>query len=168
MGWRIPIELMIDVEHLRKTHPLLLVREYLAMHGLSQSIESLTGKWKPELYHTGMTKLPPHKSKLSLFTVPNENYDPSDFVLVDVLPVPSNPLSFAGDSTNSDGISTHHKRDALLTALSAHKLEEILRTKPYNYGPTLTYDEARATIAPSSDDQTFDQIMLCAPLYRYY
>jgi hypothetical protein len=100
MGWRIPIEIMIDLEHLRKTHSVLLVREYLAMHGLNQTLESVTGKWEPELYHSGMKTSIPHKDRLSIFSVPSEDYDPPHLVLVDSLQVSSNSSLSASVSAN--------------------------------------------------------------------
>lgn len=150
---------MIDIKHLRKTHSVLLVREYLAMHGLNESTESLTGRWEPESYHIGATKLRAKKGRLSLFTVPNEDYDPPEFVLVDSLPVSSSPPSPASLNISPDGISINRERDSLLMMPSARKLAEMLQKKSYNYGPTLTYDEARAAIAPSSDEQTFEQLL---------
>ena len=103
MGWRIPIEVMFDIEHLRKTRPVLLVREYLAMHGLDPSLESATGKWEPELYHSGTTRSLGGTNELSIFSVPNEDYDPSHLVLVDMLSQSSSLQLFAGAGANADG-----------------------------------------------------------------
>jgi hypothetical protein len=104
MGWRIPIEVMFDIEHLRKTRPVLLVREYLAMHGLDQSVENVTGKWESELYHSGSTGSLVDIKELSLFSVPNEDYDPPHLVLVDKLPpVSSNLESSSNNGTSVDG-----------------------------------------------------------------
>jgi hypothetical protein len=103
MGWRIPIEVMFDIEHLRKTRPVLSVREYLAMHGLDPSVESATGKWEPELYHSGTTRSLADTNELSIFSVPNEDYDPSHLVLVDILPQSSSLQSFPNADASADG-----------------------------------------------------------------
>jgi hypothetical protein len=109
MGWRIPIDLMFDIEHLRKTRPVLLVREYLAMHGLNQSIESVNGTWEPGLYHSGTTQSIANKAQHTLFSVPNEDYDPSHLVLVDILPPSANPQSSADNGTSTYGKSINHR-----------------------------------------------------------
>lgn len=76
MGWKIPIEVMIDIPHLRKKHNVVTVLEYLTLQGLDPSRETSTGKWDESYYRSG-----PHQP--SLFVIQNFHYDPPEIVRVD-------------------------------------------------------------------------------------
>ncbi|QRW19286.1 O-FucT domain protein [Rhizoctonia solani] len=68
MGWRIPIGVMLDMNHLRKAHPVVTVAEYLQLNGMSPSIEWSNGAWHREMYQ--------NDGKISIHEIPNNEYDP--------------------------------------------------------------------------------------------
>ncbi|EUC66783.1 O-FucT domain protein [Rhizoctonia solani AG-3 Rhs1AP] len=78
MGWRIPMGVMLDMNHLRKTHSVVTVGEYLELNGMSPEIEWSNGAWHRENYQNG--------GKLSLHEIPNNEYDPEPLVRVEMLP----------------------------------------------------------------------------------
>lgn len=53
MGWRIPIEVMLDIPHLRSTRSVVLVSEYLRLQGLRVQQEWASGAWHTRDYHSG-------------------------------------------------------------------------------------------------------------------
>ena len=77
MGWRVPIDMMIDLPHLQKTHNILRVHDYLLLHGLSPTLEWSNGAWHPD-YHSSTPKP-------TLHTIPNHEYDPQHVVRVESL-----------------------------------------------------------------------------------
>ncbi|KAG9099445.1 hypothetical protein FS749_001252 [Ceratobasidium sp. UAMH 11750] len=79
MGFKVPIGIMLDLTHLRKTHSIVTVEEYLLLHNLSTSLEWSTGHWHPVNYHKAE---PP----VSLYVISNGDYDPKPMVRVDRLP----------------------------------------------------------------------------------
>ncbi|QRV76198.1 O-FucT domain protein [Ceratobasidium sp. AG-Ba] len=78
MGWRVPVGVMLDLNHLRKTHSVVTVGEYLQLNGMPASTEWSNGAWHRENYQNG--------GKVSLHVIPNNEYDPSPMVRVDNLP----------------------------------------------------------------------------------
>ncbi|KAF8679444.1 GDP-fucose protein O-fucosyltransferase [Rhizoctonia solani] len=78
MGWRIPIGVMLDMNHLRKAHPVVTVAEYLQLNGMSPSIEWSNGAWHREMYQ--------NDGKISIHEIPNNEYDPKPTVRVEMLP----------------------------------------------------------------------------------
>ncbi|CAE6424929.1 unnamed protein product [Rhizoctonia solani] len=78
MGWRVPIGLMLDMNHLRKAHPVITVAEYLQLNGMSPSIEWSNGAWHREMYQ--------NDGKVSIHEIPNNEYDPEPTVRVEMLP----------------------------------------------------------------------------------
>lgn len=91
MAWKMPLEVMIDLPKLRQRRNVILVSEYLRLHGLSPQLEASTGKWLRDVYHQG-------KDAPSLFIIKGYEFD-RDVVLVDSYPdtfhpaPPSTPLS---------------------------------------------------------------------------
>ena len=78
MGWRVPVERMIDLPHLRKTHSVMLVSEYLRLHNIDVKTEWSNGAWHRTDYHQ---TVPP----TSLSVIPNNEFDPAMVVRVDNL-----------------------------------------------------------------------------------
>ncbi|KDQ16760.1 hypothetical protein BOTBODRAFT_106823 [Botryobasidium botryosum FD-172 SS1] len=78
MGWRIPMEIMLDIPHLRKTHSVILVSEYLKLHDLDPEIEWSNGAWNRDRYSEGTPKR-------TVRVIPNDAYDPSTILRVDEL-----------------------------------------------------------------------------------
>ncbi|KAH7105228.1 hypothetical protein BKA62DRAFT_692126 [Auriculariales sp. MPI-PUGE-AT-0066] len=94
MGWKLPLGLMIDLPKLRQRHNVLLVSEYLRLHGLGPDLESSTGKWDREAYHSG----PQHPS---LYILEGEYSDPAGQLLVDTLPKDSIRRNSVNSKTKS-------------------------------------------------------------------
>jgi hypothetical protein len=69
---------MLDLNHLRKTHSVVTVGEYLELNGMSPSVEWSNGAWHRENYQNG--------GKLSIHIIPNNEYDPWPIIRVDNLP----------------------------------------------------------------------------------
>ncbi|KAG8903163.1 hypothetical protein FRB99_003664 [Tulasnella sp. 403] len=76
MGWRVPLDVMIDLPHLRKTHNVLLISEYLRLKGMDPNIEWSNGAWHRTDYLGD-------NPKATLQVVPNGEYDPSTILRVD-------------------------------------------------------------------------------------
>ncbi|KZT59687.1 hypothetical protein CALCODRAFT_466636 [Calocera cornea HHB12733] len=74
-GWRVPIEYMFDLPHLRASQPVVLVSEYLTLHGLNPSSEWKSGMWGRWAYEKDNT----------YYMLPNQQYDPQDILRVDRL-----------------------------------------------------------------------------------
>ncbi|KAF8760852.1 GDP-fucose protein O-fucosyltransferase [Rhizoctonia solani] len=71
-------QVMLDMNHLRKAHPVVTVAEYLQLNGMSPSIEWSNGAWHREMYQ--------NDGKISIHEIPNNEYDPKPTVRVEMLP----------------------------------------------------------------------------------
>ncbi|KAI0068212.1 hypothetical protein BV25DRAFT_1818597 [Artomyces pyxidatus] len=87
MGWRIPMPLMLNMTHLRERYPVILISDYLRLHGMPTASEHSNGAWIREEYHTKPYIFEPDQTKLpSLYVIENWWYDPSGVIRVDFLP----------------------------------------------------------------------------------
>ncbi|KAH7914049.1 hypothetical protein BJ138DRAFT_1144531 [Hygrophoropsis aurantiaca] len=87
MGWRIPMSTMINITHLRRTHPVLLVSEYLRLHNLSADLEASNGQWEAEKYHQNPSVFDSSaRGPPSLDVIENWWYDPHGLNRVDSIP----------------------------------------------------------------------------------
>ncbi|KAH7913487.1 hypothetical protein BJ138DRAFT_1111446 [Hygrophoropsis aurantiaca] len=82
MGWRIPITLMFNITHLRQTHSVMLISDYLRMHDLPVDLESTDGHWDLSNY---FLKSSGGAAPLSLFAITNDIYESDDVNRVDVI-----------------------------------------------------------------------------------
>ncbi|KAF8575349.1 hypothetical protein K439DRAFT_1370155 [Ramaria rubella] len=78
IAWHIPLPVMLDIPHLRKSHPVILASEFFELHGLDPSLESFAGDWNRGYYEPNLT-FP------SIHVIPNGEYDPSYVIRVDTL-----------------------------------------------------------------------------------
>ncbi|CEL57748.1 hypothetical protein RSOLAG1IB_02492 [Rhizoctonia solani AG-1 IB] len=78
MGWRVPIGLILDINYLRKAHPVVTIAEYLQLNGMPPSIEWSNGAWHREMYQ--------NNGEMSIHEIPNNEYDPEPMVRVEMLP----------------------------------------------------------------------------------
>lgn len=85
MAWRIPVSLMFNLTHLRETHAVITVSEYLRLHNISADVETTNGRWDTDLYHRGVNIFSDSGVEPSLYVIKNELYD-ADIVRVDQLP----------------------------------------------------------------------------------
>jgi hypothetical protein len=77
MAFRIPISTMLDLPLLRARHPVIILSEYLRLHGLDPEIEASNGQWRKESYHTQPNVFESNRTKTpSLFVVENHWYMP--------------------------------------------------------------------------------------------
>ncbi|KAG2144156.1 uncharacterized protein EDB93DRAFT_1241314 [Suillus bovinus] len=83
MAWRIPVSLMFNLTHLRETHAVITVSEYLRLHNISVDVETTNGRWDTDLYHRGVNI--DSGVEPSLYVIKNEWYDAS-IIRVDQLP----------------------------------------------------------------------------------
>ncbi|KZV87092.1 hypothetical protein EXIGLDRAFT_724109 [Exidia glandulosa HHB12029] len=77
MGFRIPMDVMLNITLMRQKYNVLTFLDYLDLHSLPRNIEWGSGAWDRNGYHAG---------GIPLFVIPNEKYDPSDIVRVDTYP----------------------------------------------------------------------------------
>lgn len=133
MGWRIPLEIMIDIPHLRKTHPVILVSEYLRLQNLPINYEWANGAWQKSVYHSGT-------SSPTLHAIQQNQYDDG------IVRVDSYNLQGKEQPLTSEG----KRMDTLL-------LQALLRTKK----TTLTMGQVRAALSitePIRDGQIEDAL----------
>ncbi|KAF8321692.1 hypothetical protein DL93DRAFT_2051444, partial [Clavulina sp. PMI_390] len=93
LGWKIPIELMIDLERARQYHPVITTREFLEIHGVDPVVEDSRGQWNNITYHNTTAPL----TSPTLFVLLNGQYDPRGTTRVDRItrrvpnPAPGSP-----------------------------------------------------------------------------
>ncbi|KIY73500.1 hypothetical protein CYLTODRAFT_386603 [Cylindrobasidium torrendii FP15055 ss-10] len=84
MAWQIPIDLMLNITHIRQKHHVITAVDYLRLHGLNGSTEALDGRWSLDAYHTQ-----PHvftNQYPSLRKIQHVEYEPKHVVRVDYVP----------------------------------------------------------------------------------
>jgi hypothetical protein len=77
---------MVNLTHLRNTHPVITVSEYLRLHNISENVERSDGHWARNKYHMNPNVLDRSGKMPSLHIIENQNYDPSGIVRVDMIP----------------------------------------------------------------------------------
>ncbi|KAH7919731.1 hypothetical protein BV22DRAFT_1022492 [Leucogyrophana mollusca] len=82
MAWKIPITLMLNITHLRRTHSVLLISEYLRLHDLPTLREVSDGHWDTSQYHRSGAN---GKMEPTLYTIENNLWDPHGTNRVDML-----------------------------------------------------------------------------------
>lgn len=118
MGFKVPIGIMLDLTHLRKTQSVVTVREYLLLHNLSTSLEWSTGHWHPVNYHKAE---PP----VSLRIVTNGEYDPKPLVRVDRLL----PSSIRGNESTELSQMLFERLGNQSAVMPMEVAKEVLSTK---------------------------------------
>ncbi|VDB85455.1 unnamed protein product [Peniophora sp. CBMAI 1063] len=87
MGFRVPIQYMLNVTRLRSMHPTITVAQYLRLHNLPEDLEANDGRWQREAYHVQAAALDDDQSHLpSLSVIENHWYDPWQTTRVDRVP----------------------------------------------------------------------------------
>lgn len=84
MAYRIPITTMLDLTLLREVQPVILVSDYLQLHGLPLHLEQSNGTWSRDAYHSNSNVYTGRKP--SFHEIKNNWYDPSGTIRVDRLP----------------------------------------------------------------------------------
>ncbi|KIO28545.1 hypothetical protein M407DRAFT_242976, partial [Tulasnella calospora MUT 4182] len=135
MGWRIPMDTMLDIPHLRKTWPVILVREYLELHSMDPNKEWSNGAWHRTDY---LAEKPDGSGKYTLFNVKNNAYDPENVVRVDRL----EPLLQKGIKEDADTSSIGLKLYSMMTSKNSKNV--------------IDFEDARSAIGDSMKDQHDD------------
>lgn len=87
MTWRIPITTMFNLTHLRRTHPVILISDYLRLHNLPADTEGSNGAWLQFEYHTHANVFESNPQRRpSLQVIENKWYE-DGINRVDVLPL---------------------------------------------------------------------------------
>lgn len=81
MAWQIPIDLMLNITHIRQTHSVITAVDYLRLHGLRGSAEALDGRWSLDAYHSRPHTLT--NQYPSLRKIQHVEYEPKHVVRVD-------------------------------------------------------------------------------------
>ncbi|KAI0316209.1 hypothetical protein OF83DRAFT_1173097, partial [Amylostereum chailletii] len=143
MGFRVPIQLMLNLTRMRELHPVVLVSDYLRLHGLPADVEASDGRWQRETYHASPAVFPPHAQDAdalpTLFVVENHHYDPLGSTRVDRIPY---DMKQRGGWTPDGGDPARGERghwpEALMTA-TKQKLHNALSVN----SATLGWERAR-------------------------
>ncbi|KAG9045288.1 hypothetical protein FS837_006553 [Tulasnella sp. UAMH 9824] len=141
MGWRVPMDTMLDLPHLRKTWPVILVREYLELHGMDPNKEWSNGAW----HRTDYLADKPDGSKYTLFNVKNNLYDPDNVVRVDR----KEPFIQKGIKEDADSGSIGLKLYSMMTSKNSKNV--------------IDFEDARSAVEGSmknrNDDKELQQLL---------
>ncbi|KAF8123741.1 hypothetical protein EV363DRAFT_1179181 [Boletus edulis] len=85
MGWKVPMSVMLNLTHLRRSHPVITVAEYLRLHDLSPELELSNGQWDTQKFHQNPSVDDTQGKPPSLHVIENGWYDPQDLNRVDRL-----------------------------------------------------------------------------------
>ncbi|KAG8909061.1 hypothetical protein FRC01_007170, partial [Tulasnella sp. 417] len=135
MGWRIPMDTMLDLPHLRKTWPVILVREYLEMHDMDPNKELSNGAW----HRTDYLAEKADGSKYTLYNIKNNLYDPKNVIRVDS----REPLIQRGIKEDADTGSVGLK---LYSAMGSKNSKNVINL-----------DDARKAVGDLMKDRSDDQ-----------
>lgn len=158
MGFRIPIQYMLNVTRLRSLNPTITVAQYLRIHNLVEDLEAKNGAWLRDWYHVQAAALDEDQSHLpSLYVIENHWYDPWQTTRVDQVP---DDMKVRGGWTSEGGdahIGEHgHWTNTELSDIGVH-LKEGLDERSV----VLEWDRAvellRETDAPSHWDLGTDE-----------
>jgi hypothetical protein len=153
MGWRIPITTMFNITHLRRTHPVIMISEYLRLHNLSVDMEWSNGAWLRDTYHkhANVFESNPQK-KPSLQVIENWWYDPQGINRVDVLPkdmrARGNWSEKMGDPNNGQG--GNWRTNSTTTAAS-----RLLFNAMSTHRSVLSWEEARAILQTGVNEENY-------------
>lgn len=86
MGWKVPMSVMFNLTHLRRSQPVITVAEYLRLHDLSPDLELSNGQWDTQKYHQNPSVYDSQGKPPSLYIIENGWYDPPYLNRVDRLP----------------------------------------------------------------------------------
>lgn len=140
MAWRIPVSLMFNLTHLRETHSVVTVSEYLRLHNIPDSVETGPGYWDTETYH--------HKSSTgerepSLRVIQNDWYDPQDSVRVDRIP---DDMRERGGWSPEGGDSSRAQAGTWNTAVHTPLYHALMDALPSSGWPVLSWKDVRRIV----------------------
>lgn len=141
MSWRIPITTMVNVTHLRLTHPVIILSDYLRLHNLSAETEWTNGAWLRTTYHEHPNVFYPDR-KPNLHVIENEWYDPDGVIRVDFLP---EDMKSRGKWSLEGGDWSRGQPGGWQDNITA-VTDRVLHTPSHSDRPVLSWDEARAAL----------------------
>jgi hypothetical protein len=142
MGWRVPMSVMLNLTHLRRSQPVVTIAEYLRLHDLSPDLELSNGQWDTQNYHQNPSVYDTQGNPPSLHIIENGWYDPQGLNRVDRIPEEMKSRgqwdSLLGDPARDEhsGWPSPSKTDAYMA------LERLLSGRQYVLG----FDIARGIL----------------------
>lgn len=140
MGFKIPIDIMLDLPYLRQHHNVITVKEFLLLHNLDPLRERTDGYFDREYYLGGQDG----GEKLTLHTIQNHLYDPSGFVIVDL----KAPLENHGVTPGGP---------------LSPKLWSLMENKDFDYKDGIGWEDARNALKDHledfEDDDEFERLL---------
>ncbi|KAK0217398.1 hypothetical protein EDD85DRAFT_916574 [Armillaria nabsnona] len=163
MAWVLPINLMINITHLRQSHQVITVSDYLRLHGHDSDSEAPDGQWQRVSYHltenvlTG--KIP------ELYVIENEWFDPPGTVRVDEMISRTDEEAYVSDVEEGGIYRTlkdtllgdqvlmdWNKAQELLGISSDEDLEKVIADNGWEvvhtFKPLLGMEYSRAVVDP--------------------
>ncbi|KIJ63298.1 hypothetical protein HYDPIDRAFT_29556 [Hydnomerulius pinastri MD-312] len=138
MAWRVPMSVMLNMTHLRRSQPVITVAEYLRLHNLPEDLELSTGQWDKEKYHQSPSAFNLHGKPPSIHVVENWWYDPQGLNRVDSIPEEMKARGW--DTRLGDrGKDENGGWKSLTKTKAYHVLEAALSGRQYVLG----WDQAR-------------------------
>ncbi|KAL4073627.1 hypothetical protein J3A83DRAFT_4091128 [Scleroderma citrinum] len=140
MAWRIPISLMFNLSHIRETHSVVTVSEYLRLHNISDSVETGPGYWDVGSYHHISSS---GEREPSLRVITNDWYDPGDIVRVDRIP---DDMRGRGGWTPEGGDRSHARVGTWNTAVDTPLYHALMGALPSSGWPVLSWRDVRRIV----------------------
>jgi len=140
MAWRIPISLMFNITHLRETHSVVTVSDYLRLHNIPDSVETGPGHWDTEAYHH-IPSTGNHEPSLRI--IPNDWYDPGEIVRVDRIPA---DMRERGGWSPEGGDNSHGRVGTWNTAVDTPLYHALMNALPSSGWPVLSWKDVRRIV----------------------
>lgn len=170
MAWKIPISLMFNLTHIRETHSVITVSEFLRLHNISSDVETGPGNWDTDAYHhissTG-------RHEPSLHVIENDWYDPGDIVRVDRIP---DDMRERGGWTPEGGDRSRAQTGTWSTTTDTSVYHALMDLVPSKRWPVLSRNDVRMVvedgerITSQSSDEEIAAVLRengFEPLYTY-
>lgn len=144
MAWKIPINTMFNITHLRRTHPVITVNEYLRLHNFSADTEWSNGAWLRSTYHqhANVFESDPQK-KPSLHVIENWWFDPEGVNRVDELP---EDMKIRGNWSDEGGDLSKGQKGSFDSNVTTTTTSRLLSIAMPSGQSVLSWDEARRAL----------------------
>lgn len=161
MAWKIPITNMLNLTHLRHTHPVILTSEYLRMHNFSEDSEWRNGAWLRVSYHdhANITQSDP-KKRPTLHVIENHWFDPKGLNRVDVLP---EAVKSRGEWSDDGGDPLKGETGSWGKNVTTTTSRLLFAALPHDRD-VLSWDEARSVLETMTPEEDGIQYKSISPL----
>lgn len=128
MAWIVPIEIMLNVTHLRESQPVVTTTEYLLLHNLTSEDEATNGYWRRDEYHRAENVF--SGTRPTFFAIENGWYDPEGTVRVDTIPpeMRARKLNMSRDIDRAANASLYNSLSEGKSLLGWDEIEGALNT----------------------------------------